>query len=245
MVPVPERVAIIMDGNGRWAERRGLPRPAGHLAGARAVDRVVEACARLGVRELTLYAFSTENWRRPPEEVRALFDLFARYCEQERDRLIANGIRFRPLGRLAALPADLEARLARLAEQTAGGVRMTLRVAVNYGGRQEIVDAAARLARAARLDPTLAEGLDERTFARFLYDQDLGDPDLVIRTAGESRLSNFLLWQLAYAEIHVTDELWPDFGEEGLLEAFADFARRTRRFGGLPKEGDRARALAG
>jgi undecaprenyl diphosphate synthase len=222
-----------MDGNGRWAERRGLARTAGHVAGARAVDRVVEACARRGLSELTLFAFSTENWKRPKDEVEHLFRLLARYVEDERERLIARGIRFRALGRTDGLPREVAAALARLAEETARGTGLTLRIAVNYGGRQEIADAAARLARAARLDPTLAEAADERTFARFLYDQDLGDPDLVIRTAGETRLSNFLLWQLAYAEIHVTERLWPDFGEEDLDRAFEDFARRKRRFGAV------------
>jgi undecaprenyl diphosphate synthase len=231
---VPERVAIIMDGNGRWAERRGLARQAGHAEGARAVDRTVAACARRGVRELTLFAFSTENWKRPPAEVAALFALLAEYADRERPRLAAEGIRFRVLGRTDRLPAALGERLASLAEATAGGARMTLRVAVDYGGRAEIVDAARRLARAVRADPELAEDLDERTFARFLYDPEMGDPDLVIRTAGERRLSNFLLWQLAYAEIHVTEKLWPDFGEEDLDRAFADFAARTRRFGALP-----------
>jgi undecaprenyl diphosphate synthase len=229
----PGRVAIIMDGNGRWAERRGLPRPVGHAAGARAVDRVVEACARRGIRDLTLFAFSTENWKRPADEVEHLFDLFARYVEQERDRLIARGIRFRTLGRAEGLPASLRSRLARLEADTAAGDGLTLRIAVNYGGRQEILDAAARLARAAAQDPAIAESVDERTFARFLYDPDLLDPDLLIRTAGERRISNFLLWQLAYAEIHVTETLWPDFGEADLDAAFADYARRTRRFGGL------------
>jgi undecaprenyl diphosphate synthase len=235
-VSAPARLAIIMDGNGRWAERRGLERSAGHAAGARAVDRVVEACARRGVRELTLFAFSTENWKRPRGEVEHLFRLLARYVEDERERLLARGIRFRALGRLEGLPAELGAALEGLARATEGGGGLTLRIAVNYGGRQEIADAAARLARAARLDPTLADGLDERTFARFLYDRDLGDPDLVIRTAGEQRLSNFLLWQLAYAEIHVTERLWPDFDEADLEVAFADFARRARRFGAVAPE---------
>jgi undecaprenyl diphosphate synthase len=229
----PAKVAIIMDGNGRWAERRGLPRTAGHAEGARAAERVVEAAARLGVRELTLFAFSTENWKRPPEEVAAIFDLIARFVEREGERLAARGVRFRALGRREGLPADLAARLAALEARTGGGGEMTLRLAVNHGGRREILDAAERLARAARQDPWLADGLDEPTFARFLDDPLLGDPDLVIRTGGERRLSNFLLWHLAYAEIHFADALWPDFTHADLAAAFADYARRGRRFGGL------------
>ncbi len=227
------RTAIIMDGNGRWAERRGLARAAGHVEGARAVDRVVEAATRLGLPELTLFAFSTENWKRPPAEVAALFELLASYVEREGDRLVANGIRFRPLGRLDDLPRDLARRLAALAERTSGGSGRILRVAVNYGGRREIVDAAARLARAARAEPEILGDLDEKSFQHYFYDPDLGDVDLVIRTGGERRLSNFLLWQLAYAEIHFSEALWPDFGAADLTAALTDYARRARRFGGL------------
>jgi len=238
-VPAPARVAVIMDGNGRWAARRGLPRTAGHAAGAGAAERVVESCARRGVRELTLFAFSTENWRRPPAEVAALMDLLARWAGAQRARLVDGGVRFRALGRLDRLPPHARDALQALAEATAGGARMTLRVALDHGGRAEIVEAARRLAREAAADPArLAslDALDEAGFARLLPDPDMGDPDLVIRTGGESRLSNFLLWRLAYTEIHVTERLWPDFADADLERAFFDFSRRERRMGGVPQK---------
>jgi undecaprenyl diphosphate synthase len=240
-VTAPARVAIMMDGNGRWAERRGLPRAAGHAEGARAAGRAIEAAGRAGVRELTLFAFSTENWKRPAAEVAAIFDLLARFAEMEGDRLVAAGVRFRALGRTGALPEGVRSRLAALEARTAAGASMTLRLAVNYGGRREILDAAERLARAALRDPWLADGLDEATFARFLYDPELGDPDLVIRTGGERRISNFLLWQLAYSELHITEALWPDFTQADLAAAFADYARRDRRYGAVSR-GDPPRA---
>jgi len=230
---VPTHVAVIMDGNGRWARARGLPRILGHREGAKSVRRIVAECARLGVKALTLYSFSSENWKRPAEEVDALMLLCEEYLASERRELAEKGIRFRRIGRDAGLPGSVLAALAATAEATASGRTMDLVLALNYGSRQEITDAVRRIARKVRegrLDP---EAIDEGVIAGHLDTAGLPDPDLLIRTAGEMRISNYLLWQISYAELHVTDVLWPDFGEAELHHAFADFARRKRRFGGL------------
>jgi len=230
---VPTHVAVIMDGNGRWARAQGLPRILGHREGAKSVRRIVAECARLGVKALTLYSFSSENWKRPVEEVDALMLLCEEYLASERRELAEKGIRFRRIGRDAGLPPSVLAALAATAEATAAGRTMDLVLALNYGSRQEITDAVRRIAekvREGRLDP---KAIDEGVIAGHLDTAGLPDPDLLIRTAGEMRVSNYLLWQISYAEIHVTDVLWPDFGEADLHRAFADFARRTRRFGGL------------
>jgi len=231
---VPAHVAIIMDGNGRWASARRLPRLAGHQAGAQAVRRTVQAAARHGVSWLTLYAFSSENWRRPPAEITDLTGLLRHYLRHEVDELAANGIRLRVIGERLRFDPDIQREIARAEARTAGGARLNLVVALSYGGRADIVAAAraaAEAARAGRLDPA---DLTEDAFDGMLMTRDIPDPDLMIRTSGEQRISNFLLWQSAYAELVFTDVLWPDFSEEHFLAALAEYARRERRFGARP-----------
>jgi undecaprenyl diphosphate synthase len=228
---LPRHVAIIMDGNGRWAERRGLDRLEGHRAGIESVRAVVRAAHELGVRQLTLYAFSTENWSRPKGEVDALMGLLEHYLAAELEEVQRNGIRVRAIGRLERLPERVREELARAIDRTRNNDEMELVFALSYGGRGEIVDAARRIAREAeqgKLDP---EQIDEKVFAEYLYASDLPDPDLLIRTGGESRVSNFLLWQIAYAEIHVTDVMWPDFRKSDLVEAILAYQHRERRYG--------------
>jgi undecaprenyl diphosphate synthase len=227
----PAHIAIIMDGNGRWAAARGLPRLLGHRAGAEAVSRVVEAAREMGLQALTLYAFSWENWDRPREEIDDLMRLLDEFVRREAPRLHAHRIRLRTMGRLDALPASALTNLRRVIEETAGHAGMTLTLALSYGGRQEIVDAARRLAAQAARGTLAPEAIDEARFAAALYCPDLPDPDLIIRTSGEQRLSNFLLWQSSYAEFYVTPTLWPDFGKAELAEAVAEYERRERRFG--------------
>ena len=228
---LPRHVAVIMDGNGRWAERRGLDRIQGHRAGIESVRAVVRAAHELGVGQLTLYAFSTENWNRPKAEVDALMGLLEHYLEAELDELDRNGIRLAAMGRLDRLPESVRTRLDEAIRRTAGNTEMVVRFALSYGGRSEIVDAARRIAREVeqgKLDP---EQLDEKVFAEWLYAPDMPDPDLLIRTGGESRVSNFLLWQIAYAEIHVTGVMWPDFRKADLVEALLSYQNRERRYG--------------
>jgi undecaprenyl diphosphate synthase len=225
---VARSVAIIMDGNGRWARRRGLPVAAGHRAGTRALRRTVESAIDLGVESLTVYAFSTENWSRSPEEIEALMEIFAETIERELPDLAAQGVRTRFIGRRDRATPALRERMATLEEETAGKDRLQLWIAFDYGGRAELVEAARRLVEAGA-DPA---DIDENMLAANLYAPDLPDPDLLIRTSGELRISNFLLWQLAYAELVFVDTLWPDFGEHELREALAAYARRRRRFGG-------------
>ena len=228
---LPRHVAVIMDGNGRWAERRGQPRILGHRAGMRSVRAVIEAAGDLGIEALTLYAFSKENWKRPAAEVRALMGLLRRYMKSEREELIARGARIEAIGDLEQLEATAREELDRLIGATAHCDRLRVTLALSYGGRAEIVAAARRIARAAaagELDPNT---LDETAFARFLYSPDLPDPDLLVRTSGEMRISNFLLWQIAYAELHVTETLWPDFDRAAFFEAIEEYQSRERRFG--------------
>ena len=228
---VPRHVAVIMDGNGRWASSRGLPRVAGHRAGAQAVRRTIEASIRTGVSWLTLYAFSSENWRRPAGEVLDLTGLLRLYLRQELAELARAGVRVRVIGDRGRFDADIRTELERAEATTAGNVRLNLNVALSYGARDEIVTAARR-AMEAQMEGTLdVEGLDEAAFSRLLFTNGMPDPDLVIRTSGERRLSNFLLWQSAYAELVFMDVLWPDFGDAHFDEALAEFARRERRFG--------------
>ncbi|MEC9374298.1 MAG: isoprenyl transferase [Planctomycetota bacterium] len=229
----PRHIAIIMDGNGRWARQRNLPRLFGHRQGAESVRRVLSECGHLGIEALTLFSFSSENWKRPREEVEALMALYVHNLRAERDELVRNNIRFRQIGRRADLSAEVLAEVDAAEAATSKCTGPTLCLAVNYGGRTEIVDAARALARRAvegRLDPGL---IDEAMFESALYTDGLPAPDLLVRTAGEMRLSNFLLWQISYAEIHVTDVLWPDFGESDLHAAIRAYAGRSRRFGGL------------
>ena len=226
---LPRHVAIIMDGNGRWAGERHLPRVEGHRAGVDAVRDVVESSARLGLEVLTLYAFSVENWKRPAAEVSTLMLLLKRYLRLELDTLLRNGIRFNVIGRSDALASDIQTELLDAERKTAKNTGMLFNIALNYGGRSEIVDAARR-AMESGIKP---EDLDEERFSQFLYTNGQPDPDLLIRTSGEMRVSNFLLWQIAYAEIWVTDTLWPDFRCKHLLEGVIEYQKRDRRFGGI------------
>ena len=228
---LPRHVAIIMDGNGRWAERRVLSRIEGHRAGIEAVRETVRAAHELGISTLTLYAFSLENWQRPKAEVSELMHLLDRYLESELAEVMRNGIRVRAIGRTELLPAGVQERLLGAIARTAGNREMTLVFALSYGGRAEIVDAARRLLRDAELDKLDPERLDEKLFANYLYEPELPDPDLLIRTGGELRVSNFLLWQIAYSEIHITEVMWPEFRKEHLVTAILDYQHRERRFG--------------
>jgi len=228
---LPVHIAVIMDGNGRWARARGMPRAAGHRAGVKAARAMVEACGERGVRVLTLFAFSTENWRRPPSEVGALMKLMVEALEREVDELDSRGVRLRFIGAREQLSEPILARMEQAEARTRENEQLTLVVALGYGGRWDIVQAAQALAREARdgtLDP---DTIDEDTLGRHLSLAGLPDPDLLVRTGGESRVSNFLLWNLAYSEFYFTDRLWPDFGVADLDDALAFYARRERRFG--------------
>ena len=229
---LPAHVAVIMDGNGRWAAQRHLPRAEGHRAGIDAVRDAVELSARLGIQVLTLYAFSVENWKRPRSEVALLMGLLKRYLKLELETLMRNDIRFRVIGREDELAPDIREELAAGEAKTASNGGMLFNIALNYGGRAEIVSAARR-ALAAGISP---QDLDEERFASFLYTAGQPDPDLLIRTSGEMRVSNFLLWQIAYAEIWVTDTLWPDFRARHLLDAILAYQKRDRRYGGIKPE---------
>ena len=228
---IPRHVAIIMDGNGRWAERRGISRLLGHRAGLDAVRAVVRSAHELGVRYLTLYAFSLENWNRPKPEVDELMRLLERYLDSEIDEVDRNGIQVRSIGRSERLGVAVRERVKQAEERTRGNREMVLVFALSYGGRAEIVDAARKLLRDAELGKVDPERLDEKTFAAYLYDPEIPDPDLLIRTGSESRVSNFLLWQIAYTEIYSTDVMWPDFRKSHLVEALLDYQARERRFG--------------
>ncbi|MBI1356755.1 MAG: isoprenyl transferase [Acidobacteria bacterium] len=242
---LPRHIAIIMDGNGRWARRRLLPRVAGHRAGVESVRSVIEASARLGLDALTLYAFSVENWKRPRGEVDTLWNLLLRYLVEELPRLHRYNIRFQAIGRLHELPQAVREGLDHATEKTAGNTGLRLNLALNYGGRTEIVDAVNRLLEQARaLGPGFQ--VDEEILSDHLYTSGLPDPDLLIRTSGEVRISNFLLWQIAYTEIWVTPKLWPEFRADDLLEGILDYQGRERRFGGLsPQEEPAEPALVG
>jgi undecaprenyl diphosphate synthase len=228
---LPAHVAVIMDGNGRWAAQRHLPRVEGHRAGIDAVRDTVEGSARLGIQVLTLYAFSVENWKRPPTEVSTLMLLLKRYLRSELNTLLRNNIRFRVVGRVEELGRDVQRELRDAEERTLANTGMQFNIALNYGGRAEIVEAARRLVS----DGVPAESIDEAKFGAYLYTAGQPDPDLLIRTSGEMRVSNFLLWQIAYAEIWVTDTLWPDFRQLHLLEAIVAYQKRDRRYGGINK----------
>jgi undecaprenyl diphosphate synthase len=227
----PVHVAIIMDGNGRWAKARGLPRVAGHKRGAEAVRRTVRGAAELGIQYLTLYGFSSENWKRPPAEIDDLMSLLRLYLVNEIEELHRNGVRLRVIGQRSRLQADIVQLIAEAEQHTAGNRRLNLTVALSYGGRAEIADAARRIAEAVRdgrMDPI---EINEAIFEGFLFTSDIPDPDLVIRTSGEKRISNFLLWQAAYAELVFLDRLWPDFTRDDLEGAIAEYHGRDRRYG--------------
>ena len=228
---IPRSVAIIMDGNGRWARQRGLPRTAGHAAGAETVRKVVTEAAHLGLGALSLYSFSTENWRRPAEEVNALMELYARYLASERETMPAHNVRFRHIGRRDGLPAAVVREIDAATEATADCTGMYLCLALNYGSRYEILDAVRRIARRVAAGGLGPDDIDESLISDMLDTTGVPDPDLLIRTSGELRLSNFLLWQLSYAEFHVSDVYWPDFSEEEFRNALRTYASRCRRFG--------------
>ena len=234
--PFPEHIAIIMDGNGRWATERGMPRIFGHREGVRSVREVTTECARMGVKSLTLYAFSEENWKRPGQEVTYLMRLLRVFMRRERKTLMKNGVRLRCIGRLDWLPAASLDALRETEALTADNDGMLLRLALSYGSRAEMADAVRRMAEEARAGTLDPASIDEETLRAYLYDPTTPDPDLVIRTAGEMRVSNFLLWQLSYAELYVTPFCWPDFRRDQLLGAMKEFASRRRKFGGLEQE---------
>ncbi|BDC47728.1 isoprenyl transferase [Bryobacterales bacterium F-183] len=228
---LPKHIAVIMDGNGRWARKRSMPRVAGHRAGVEPVRICVETCAQLGLEALTLYAFSVENWKRPRAEVETLWRLLRFYLKKELADLMRNNVRFQAVGRISELPSSIQRDLDETTSATAGNTGLRLNLAINYGGRAEIVDAVRAMVDQARQGEPVE--VTEESIARHLYTAGISDPDLLIRTSGEMRVSNFLLWQIAYAELYVTETLWPDFRRKDLLAAIRDFQSRERRFGGL------------
>jgi undecaprenyl diphosphate synthase len=230
---IPRHVAIIMDGNGRWAKEHHLPRLSGHEAGRQSVKKVVQAAIAHGVRYLTLYAFSVENWQRPREEVQGLMGLLRLVLREELTEMGREGVRLRAIGRLQDLPEAVREELESAIEKTKANTKLDLILALSYGSRVEITEAAKAIAREAKAGSLDPERVEEKTVSDHLYTRDLPDPDLLIRTSGEMRISNFMLWQISYAEIHVTPVLWPDFGEKEFAAALADYARRDRRFGGV------------
>jgi len=229
----PLHIAIIMDGNGRWAKKRKLPRIFGHREGAKSVREITEACAETGVKYLTLYAFSTENWKRPKKEVKFLMGLLNEYLDGERQTLIKNNIKFEVIGEIKGLSAVLRKKIAETRKITAKNKRMTMILALNYGSRDEIVKAVRKIAGESRKRKINPAGITGKTIEKNLYTKDFPDPDLLIRTSGEMRISNFLLWQIAYSEIYVTKTLWPDFRKKELKAAIREFQKRERRYGGI------------
>ena len=230
LAKIPEHVAIIMDGNGRWAQARGLPRLAGHRAGTENIRRVLESCVEFGIKILTIYAFSTENWGRPRPEVLGLIRILGEVIDRETEELNRNGVQLRHIGRLEGIPGHLQKKVLRAIDVTKDNSRLILNVAFNYGGRDEILQAVRRIVQ----DRVEADVIDEGLFARYLYTAGQPDPDLIIRTAGEWRLSNFLIWQAAYAEYYTTPTYWPDFDKEELFQALQAYNQRERRFGLVP-----------
>ncbi len=228
---LPNHIAIIMDGNGRWAQKRHLARLNGHRAGRESVKAVVRTCAKIGINFLTLYAFSLENWNRPKAEVRGLMAFFEEVLKKEYLELDENGVQLRAIGKLDMLPKTTLRAIRETIEKLKSNDRLVLTIAISYGGRSEIVDAVKGIVRKARRDELSEEDIDSNIFKQFLYDPDIPDPDLLVRTSGEFRVSNFLLWQIAYTEIFVTDVLWPDFREKNLIESILAFQKRERRFG--------------
>jgi undecaprenyl diphosphate synthase len=228
---IPTHIAIIMDGNGRWAKRRGLPRVAGHREGVKSVRDVVEACAQLGVKYLTLFAFSTENWRRPKEEIDTLMKLLIKTIRSETEKLHKNDIKLMAIGDIDSLPKEVRQELKEAMEKTKNNKRMVLNLALSYSGRWEIIEAVKEIARDVKKGKVKIEEIDDKLFSNYLKTAGIPDPDLLIRTSGELRISNFLLWQIAYTELYITDCLWPDFRRKHLYEAIRDYQRRERRFG--------------
>ena len=230
---IPRHIAIIMDGNGRWAKERGLPRTEGHRRGSESVRKVVEACGELGVEFLTLYAFSSENWKRPKREVDALMRLLQQFLKSKTPEMMKQNVRLQAIGRLHDLPLECQAELHRSITKTAENTGLTLILALSYGGREEIIDGVKSLLESVERGHLDKAMIDGEVFSKHLYTRYYPDPDLLIRTSGELRLSNFLLWQLSYTEFYVTEKLWPDFGREELIQALADYGRRHRRFGAV------------
>jgi len=228
---MPRHIAIIMDGNGRWAKKRGLLRPEGHRQGGKVAEEISQCCVDFGIESLTLYSFSMENWKRPREEVDALMGLYAEYLTKMRPTLMEDNVRLVHLGRIEQLPNVVKAALLGTIEITSANTGMVFALALNYSGRTEIVDAAREIARRHKAGELSLEDIDEKCFSSHLYTAELHDPDLLIRTASEMRVSNFLLWQISYSEFYVTDTLWPDFNREDLEKAILAYAKRTRRFG--------------
>ncbi|KPK42545.1 MAG: hypothetical protein AMJ78_02015 [Omnitrophica WOR_2 bacterium SM23_29] len=228
---LPQHIAVIMDGNGRWAKHRGLPRIMGHRAGMKSVREIIKACRELGIKYLTLYAFSTENWKRPKREIETLMRFLNEYIEKELKSLKENDIRLNVIGRIDGLPDYVRPKLKAAVKETKDCKTMILNVALNYSGRAEIVDAAKKFASSVKSGERKINELDERLFAKFLYTENQPDPDLLIRTSGEMRISNFLLWQISYSELYVTPKFWPDFRKRDLEEAILGYQTRDRRFG--------------
>ncbi|MCL2182550.1 MAG: isoprenyl transferase [Chitinispirillia bacterium] len=228
---VPKHIGVIMDGNGRWARGQGLMRTAGHRAGTDATREIVRACGELGVSYLTVYVFSAENWGRPTIEVSMLMDLLVEMTRREIKNLNESNVRLRAIGDMDRLPKKTRAELQKGIEETAGNTGLTLILAISYGGRAEIVSAAKQFAKDAAAGPALIDRLDEEAFSKYLYTADIPDPELIIRTGGDCRISNFLLWQAAYSELYITDTLWPDFDKAALVKAIENFNTRDRRFG--------------
>jgi undecaprenyl diphosphate synthase len=232
---LPKHIAIIMDGNGRWAQQRGLPRVAGHQHGGKTVEKITQYCIDIGIESLTLYSFSTENWKRPKAEVDELMALYTIYLSQFRPMLIKNNVKLIHLGRLSQLPADLQNTISEALKTTAANTEMTLAIALNYSGRAELTDAARQIAQKCKQGNLDIEAIDEQCIRNHLYAPLLAEPDLLIRTANEKRVSNFLLWQISYSEFYVSEKFWPDFTENDLDKAILDYAARERKFGDIKK----------
>ena len=232
----PRHIAIIMDGNGRWARKRGLPRPEGHRQGGKTVEKIALCCVDLGIESLTIYSFSIENWKRPRTEVNALMHLYTQYLVRIRPTLMKNNVKLIHLGRAEQLPAAVRTELEKTVCQTAGNTGMVLALALNYGGRTEITDAVKKIAAEYKKGKLSLKDIDEQCIGNHLYTAGLTEPDLLIRTANEQRISNFLLWQISYSEFYVTKTLWPDFEQSDLEAAIKDYAHRTRRFGTIKKD---------
>lgn len=231
LTKLPSHIAIIMDGNGRWANKRLLPRVAGHRAGAQAVDEIVSCCREIGIKALTLFSFSTENWNRPRLEVDALMELLTEYIKKELDRMLQEGIAFNTIGRITDLPHSIQDLIDRAKKKTASNTQMILTLALSYGSRNEILEAVRHVARDVEQGIITVEDINIDLWESYLYTRNLPEPDLLIRTSGEKRISNFLLWQIAYAELYFTDTLWPDFRSDELLKAIIEYQARERRFG--------------
>lgn len=230
---IPRHIAIIMDGNGRWAQRKGLPRVEGHRQGAKTVEKIAQCCVDFGIKSLTIYSFSIENWKRPPDEVNSLMHLYTQYLVGIRPTLMKNNVKLIHLGQLSGLPLPVQNELTKTMEQTKTNTGMKLALALNYGGRAEIVDAARKIAQEYKKQQLRLKDIDQQCISRHLYTAGLADPDLLIRTANEMRVSNFLLWQISYSEFYVTKTLWPDFKKAALEKAILAYAKRNRRFGTL------------